>query len=98
MSVANELKSIDDVLRAKLNRRDRLAKHVRKHKANIIHLGNKITKKQKALDVLTESTYSSVEGWTDDVETEQATLKRAEALLADANKEVAVRLEELGLD
>ena len=98
MSLAKELKSIDDVLRANLNRRDNLAKHVRKHNANIIHYGHKIKKKQRLLAELEEKTYAAVAALTDDTEREQAILKKAKSLLADAQREVVIRMEELGLD
>jgi len=95
MSLHQDLKQIDDILRARMNRRDNLSKHVRKHHANIKHWTHQQGKLDKRLQELEETTRRRIANLTDDIEKEEHTLAKAETLRDTAEKEVNERLEEL---
>lgn len=92
----HDLKNIDDVLRAAMNRRDRLTKSVNKHARQVVFCESKIKKALKKLDQLSEDTAENVAGWTDNITLHEDYKIKATSLLEVAEMEVNTRLDELG--
>ncbi len=95
MSLHHDLRSIDDELRGLMNRRDRLRKECNKHHNRVQKNTSRIKKADVALEALRNKTAEDTAMWTDAILLSEDYIIKSKKLLAIAEKEVDVRLDEL---
>lgn len=95
MSQLQVLKDVDDVLRAKLRRRDNLRGERKKHGNRLEGYKRKIERNLQTISETEDRLRSANERLSDLIDLEESKRKTVMALLTEAETAVAIRMEEL---